>query len=222
MAPRMPPTIGPTTGIRAYSQSDEPLPGIGSRKWAMRGMRSRAGLIAYPVGPPNERPIAKTSRPMISGASPPTRLISLGGDGDDPEDEHEGADDLADEVERWVADRRARAEDRELQTRILGLLPVMAVMHPHQDRPDERSHQLTADVRRNVGPVGHADDRQPKRHRGVEVRAVELTHGVDGHRDGHRPPEGDHDPATVLGLRLGQQHAGDDAVSQRGSVGLSL
>src|ERR1700680_1040715 len=63
----------PTTGISAYSQSDEPFPGIGRRKWAMRGMRSRAGLIAYPVGPPSDRPIAKTSRPMISGASPPTR-----------------------------------------------------------------------------------------------------------------------------------------------------
>src|SRR5580704_18502050 len=76
---------------------------------------------------------------------PTDQAISLGGDGDDPEDEHECADDLADEVERWVADRRARAEDGELQTGILGLLPVMAVMDPHQDRPDERSHQFTAD-----------------------------------------------------------------------------
>jgi len=45
--------------------------------------------------------------------------------------------------------------------------------------------------------------------------AVELTDGVDGHRDGHRPPEGDHDPPAVLGLRFGQQHSGNDAVSQK-------
>ncbi len=45
-APRIPPMIGPTTGTQLYCQSDVPLPGIGSRAWAIRGLRSRAGLIA--------------------------------------------------------------------------------------------------------------------------------------------------------------------------------
>jgi hypothetical protein len=34
----------------------------------MRGPRSRAGLIAYPELAPNDMPMAKTPRPMISGA----------------------------------------------------------------------------------------------------------------------------------------------------------
>jgi hypothetical protein len=45
-APRIPPMIGPTTGTQLYCQSEVPFPGIGKRAWAMRGLRSRAGLIA--------------------------------------------------------------------------------------------------------------------------------------------------------------------------------
>src|SRR5665647_252462 len=39
-------------------------------KCAMRGPRSRAGLIAYPVGPPRLAPIPTISRPTASGPSP--------------------------------------------------------------------------------------------------------------------------------------------------------
>ena len=45
-APRMPPMMGATTGIQEYPQSDPPLPAMGSTAWAMRGPRSRAGLMA--------------------------------------------------------------------------------------------------------------------------------------------------------------------------------
>src|SRR3954447_17060612 len=62
--------IGPTTGIHAYPQSDGPLPGMGRIACMMRGPRSRAGLIAYPVGPPSESPIASTSRPTSRPPSP--------------------------------------------------------------------------------------------------------------------------------------------------------
>src|SRR5699024_5713290 len=69
-APITAPMIGPTTGIQAYPQSEVPLPGMGSSACAIRGPRSRAGLIAYPVGPPRDRPMAKTSRPIRRGARP--------------------------------------------------------------------------------------------------------------------------------------------------------
>src|SRR5258708_34799313 len=36
----------------------------------MRGPRSRAGLIAYPVGPPRERPMPQTRLPTRYGPSP--------------------------------------------------------------------------------------------------------------------------------------------------------
>ena len=45
-APATPPMMGATTGIQLYSQSDDPLPGIGRIACMMRGPRSRAGLIA--------------------------------------------------------------------------------------------------------------------------------------------------------------------------------
>src|SRR3954453_17092811 len=67
--PTTPPMSGPTTGIHAYPQSDGPLPAIGRIACMMRGPRSRAGLIAYPVGPPSDRPMPSTSRPTISGPS---------------------------------------------------------------------------------------------------------------------------------------------------------
>lgn len=46
-------TRGAKTGIQAYDHSLSPLPGIGSIAWAIRGPKSRAGLAAYAVGPPN-------------------------------------------------------------------------------------------------------------------------------------------------------------------------
>ena len=48
-----PPAKGPKTGIQAYHHSEPTrgFLGMGRRKWAMRGPRSRAGLPAKPVGP---------------------------------------------------------------------------------------------------------------------------------------------------------------------------
>src|SRR5579863_4720491 len=66
----MPPKMGPTIGIQAYAQSELPLPAIGKIACAKRGPKSRAGLIAYPVGPPRERPMANTINPTIIGPKP--------------------------------------------------------------------------------------------------------------------------------------------------------
>src|ERR1700678_670207 len=64
------PMSGPMIGTGAYPQSDPPLPGTGSRAWAMRGPKSRAGLIAYPVVAPSDRPIPQTSAPTRYGPKP--------------------------------------------------------------------------------------------------------------------------------------------------------
>lgn len=45
-APSIPPAIGPNTGTIAYDQLDLPFPAIGNIAWAIRGPKSRAGLIA--------------------------------------------------------------------------------------------------------------------------------------------------------------------------------
>ena len=45
-------------------------------KCAMRGPRSRAGLIAKPVVPPKERPIEMINNPTTSGLSPSVNLFA--------------------------------------------------------------------------------------------------------------------------------------------------
>ena len=40
------PMSGPRMGTQAYPQSELPFEGMGRRLWAMRGPRSRAGLMA--------------------------------------------------------------------------------------------------------------------------------------------------------------------------------
>src|SRR5882724_11329779 len=69
-AARTAPTNGPRIGTHAYRQPDPPLPAIGRSAWAIRGPRSRAGLIAYPVDPPNESPIPQTNAPTRIGPRP--------------------------------------------------------------------------------------------------------------------------------------------------------
>ena len=54
------PMNGPNIGTHAYFQSLVPLCFNGSKAWTIRGPKSLAGLIAYPVVPPRERPIAQT------------------------------------------------------------------------------------------------------------------------------------------------------------------
>src|ERR1041385_7760242 len=68
--------IGPTTGTQAYAQSESPFPATGRTQCASRGPRSRAGLIAYPVGPPSDSPIENTSSPTRNGPNPASQPLS--------------------------------------------------------------------------------------------------------------------------------------------------
>ena len=69
-APKIPPIIGPTTGIQEYFQFESPLPFIGSIACAILGPKSLAGLIAYPVAPPVAIPIITTKSPTKNAPFP--------------------------------------------------------------------------------------------------------------------------------------------------------
>src|SRR5947209_6334776 len=69
------PINGPMIGTGAYRQSDRPLAGIGRTACATRGAKSRAGFIAYPVGPPRLNPITQTSTPQNQGLKPGARPV---------------------------------------------------------------------------------------------------------------------------------------------------
>src|SRR4051794_2762961 len=69
------PSKGPMIGIGAYRQSELPLALIGRTACATRGAKSRAGLMAYPVGPPRLNPITQTSTPQNHGLKPGARPV---------------------------------------------------------------------------------------------------------------------------------------------------
>ena len=76
------PTIGPNNGTIAYPQPESHLPSIGNNACASLGPISRAGLIAYPVKPPNDIPtetiIPNTNMlPSPISPAPATLLIPL-------------------------------------------------------------------------------------------------------------------------------------------------
>src|SRR5258708_4819411 len=69
-APRPPASNGPMMGTSAYPQSEFPLPLMGRIAWATRGPKSRAGFIAYPVGPPRLKPSDHAKTPHNQGPNP--------------------------------------------------------------------------------------------------------------------------------------------------------
>src|ERR1035438_4990739 len=76
IAAPIPPAIsGPMIGTSAYPQSEFPLSLMGRIAWATRGPKSRAGFIAYPVGPPRLRPSAQTRTPHSQGPNPAGRPV---------------------------------------------------------------------------------------------------------------------------------------------------
>src|SRR5829696_4797139 len=135
-------------------------------------------------------------------------------DAKDAEDQHEGADDLGDEVRRGVVDGRRGREHAELETFVLGLRPVRQVGQPHDDGTHEGPEELRDDVSWHQAPGELASYGIGDGHGGVDVGAGELAHAIDGHGHGQPPSEGDDDPARVLGLGVPQQHPCDHAVAE--------
>src|SRR5829696_10077325 len=135
-------------------------------------------------------------------------------DAEDAEDQHEGADNLCDEVGGCVVDRRRGGEHAELETFVFGLRPVWQVGQPHDDAADEGPEELRDDVAGHQGPFQIARYGRGDRHGGVDLRAGELAYAINGDGHGQPPSEGYDDPARVLGLGVSQQDACDDAVTE--------
>src|ERR1700722_8387179 len=72
MPASMAPSNGPTTGIAAYPQFDPAFLPSGNMACAILGPKSRAGLIAYPVVPPSDKPIAHITAALRTVPSPAT------------------------------------------------------------------------------------------------------------------------------------------------------
>ena len=72
---------------------------------------------------------------------------------DDDEHQHEGADDLGDEVPAVAADGRAGREDAELVGRVGLLVEVLLVGQPDEDGTDDGTDQLSQDVQQDRDEV---------------------------------------------------------------------
>ena len=146
----------------------------------IRGPRSRAGLMAYPVVPPRERPIAQTSTPTRygprAGAGPPSATF-FRKDRGDTQDEHERPDDFAQKVRAEIADCRHGGEACELEIRIFGFAPVRPEMQPYQRRAGHGAEHLRQEEGRNFekSPLTTAN---PNVTAGLSA-ASGLPHAVD-------------------------------------------
>ena len=72
-----PPVNGAITGIQLYFQSGF-LPFLGNNEYTIRGPKSLAGFIAYPVVPPSVIPITITKSPTGSASKDPMPKLSIG------------------------------------------------------------------------------------------------------------------------------------------------
>lgn len=73
-------------------------------------------------------------------------LAGLVTERDHHEDQHEGADDLGDQVPGVAADGRAGGEDTQLVARVRLLVEVLLVRQERQHGADDRTDQLGEDV----------------------------------------------------------------------------
>ena len=88
-------------------------------------------------------------------------------------------------------------------------------MEVDDDGADERADELGDQVHRDHVPRRNAPwTAKPDRDGGVEVGAADRPGDDDADEDREGPRRRDDDPAGVLGLRLGEQDAGDDAVAE--------
>ena len=127
--------------------------------------------------------------------------LRVGGDGEDAEEQHRGADDLGDQVGAGVADRRAGGRTPRASRPGRRSRPSAAGTPATPGRRRANAPIICArDVARHVGPREAADRGQRDGHGGIEVRAADAPDGVDGDRDGDAPPGGDDDPAGVVAL----------------------
>src|SRR5205085_7923852 len=90
---------------------------------------------------------------------------------------------------------------------------------PDDDGAEKSSGDLGDYVHRYSRPVESADGSKRDRHGGIQVRAADAIHAVDGDGDGERPPGGDDDPTRVVSFGALQHDVGDDAVAEHDQDG---
>ena len=154
--------------------------------------------------------------------------VTVPSETDDHEDQHEGADDLGDEVPPVGADGRAGGEDAELVGGFRLLVEVLLVGEPDHDGTENGTDHLGADVGHdrddvdgNAGPEGVGPARDQTEGDGrvqVGTRVVGGNHtGVDR----EAPADGDHEKAAPETLVLGERDVGDHAATEEHEDGRS-
>ena len=170
----------------------------------IRGPRSRAGLIAYPVVPPRaqaDRPGRGRRRAGRRAAADGRRRPPLV-----PKlkiTKTSTKVPMTSETKFQTVLRIAGPvrEDGELEARVLGHRPVRVVVEEHEERADHRADHLAGDVRHERAtstspPAMDRVDGEAERDGRVQVGAAERAGDHDAREDREGPRRGDDDPAA--------------------------
>ncbi len=136
---------GPTIGIQEYAQSLSPLPLIGRIACAIRGAEVTCWVDGVPGGTTERRTDTDHEQRQTGRAGRGPAGV-LPNDKID-EHQHEGADDLGDEVPRVLRIAGPVEKVPELGAGLrLGVVEVVPVGEPTQDSTDEGTDELTEQV----------------------------------------------------------------------------
>ena len=130
--------------------------------------------------------------------------------GQDDEDQHERADDFADEVAAVVADSRNRAEGTQFGRRVRRGIVVVLIENVDQHGTHEAAQHLSHDIGDDQRPAEGPGSGQTQRHGRIEMRPRVGARNEDTQHDGQAPRQRDDHPAGILTLGFLQRRAGDN------------
>ena len=124
----------------------------------IRGPKSLAGLIAYPVVPPSESPIDQTRKATGRAPIDPSpiwvllSMISASGNIKNCKYQYKCSDDFTDQIGEVIPYCGLRGKCRKLQSGLRGAVKMIPVHQPHQEGPRHRTQYLCSDIRQHGCP----------------------------------------------------------------------
>ncbi len=140
--------------------------------------------------------------------------VALCAESYDQEHQQQGCDELADEVERIVADGRSCTEYAQLRVFIGCGIEVILVEQPYDDTANHATDHLTGHIGRNRRPRELTGNSETDRHGRVEMSSRVRAGDQYAHAHCKTPTNGDYDPACSLSFTLVQTYGTANAVSE--------
>ncbi|KAG0161911.1 hypothetical protein DFQ30_004927, partial [Apophysomyces sp. BC1015] len=128
---------------------------------------------------------------------------------------HECGHDLRHKVAERIANRRARAEHRELRIRAIRRFEVLPIDQPNEECAEHATEHLCSRIGWYLRPCELVGDGEPHRHGRIQVCTAVGCRAHHADEYGHRPTYRNHDQAAVVAFRAREDHVGDDTVAEQ-------